>query len=125
MQRVDDLQKEHVHKEFLFGLRVHVMLSASLKFISLCYRIPFDPQYFVQANCIDDGIQQVRYKMRFTQYDKEEEVAKAESHIEEQEDGTFKLVWTRKTSKDYRTQSKVKLDVVRPGSRYMHGCMAD
>ena len=96
------------------------MIKVCCQHLKNCnYRIPFDPQYFVKANCLDDGAQcQVRYKMRFTQYDKEKEVATAASHIEEQEDGTFKLIWTRLTPKEYRTQCKVKLDVVRPGSRY-------
>ena len=57
--------------------------------------------------------------MRFSQYDKGTKVATAESHIEEQDDGTFKLIWTRLTPKEYRTQCKVKFDVVRPGSRYI------
>ena len=48
--------------------------------------------------------------MQFTQHEGEA-VVKAESHIEEQEDGTFKLIWTRFASKG------AKLDVVRPGRR--------
>ena len=59
--------------------------------------------------------------MKFIQYDEQNEaVATASSHIEKQEDGTFKLIWTRTRplSKDYiPVQSRVKLDVVRPGRR--------
>ena len=45
-------------------------------------------------------------------------MATAVSHIEEQEDGTFKLIWTRLAYKDYiPVQGRVKLDVVRPGWR--------
>ena len=66
--------------------------------------------------------------MWFTQYDKENKVATAASHIEEQEDGTFKLIWTRFIPKEYRTGCKVKLDVVRPGRRYtdiqLHGSLS-
>ena len=45
----------------------------------------------------------------------------AASHMEEQENGTFKLIWTRAETRESKTTTwhdKTKLDIVRPG-RYM------
>ena len=56
--------------------------------------------------------------MKFTQYYGKRAKVTADSHIEEQEDGTFKLIWTRLSSKEITpVQGRVKLDVVRPGRR--------
>ena len=78
-------------------------------------RIPFDPQYFIQGNCIDvsDAAEyQVRYKVYFIM----EGVAVA-SHMEEQGDGTFKHIWTRASIGETTNgwNDKTKLDIVRPG----------
>ena len=57
----------------------------------------FDPEYFIKGNCLQSSVDvcSVRYKMKF--HNKKENVG-GSSHIEEQEDGTFKLVWVHTDS---------------------------
>ena len=72
----------------------------------------FDPEYFIKGNCLQSSVDvcSVRYKMKF--HNKKENVG-GSSHIEEQEDGTFKLVWVHTDSEP--PDSYPKFDIVRPG----------
>ena len=90
--------------------------------INCSCRVLFDPKYFIQGNCLQSSIDAcpVRYKMKF-QHHTEDGNVEGSSHMEEREDGTFKLVWARKNSEPSGVRgylSTTKLDIVRPG-RYI------
>ena len=69
----------------------------------------------------------MRYKVKFKHYAEDGSLIQAGCHIEEQEDGTFKHIWTRVGVKFDETedacQDTREIDVVRPG-RYCLTCTA-
>lgn len=86
-------------------------------------RVSFDPQYFIQGNCIecsDEPI--VRFKVKFDLYTTTTSV-EIGCHMEETNE-KFELKWARVNGianpKDNWQDIKTKLDIVRPG-RY--ACM--
>ena len=86
------------------------------------YRIPFDPQYFIQGDYfeVDDNDKSEYYKVYFTM-----EGVGAASRMDKQENGTFKHIWTRAKTRESKSSSwheKTKLDIVRPGRYNYHSC---
>ena len=88
-------------------------------------RVSFDPQYFVEGNCIESSAEpQDRYKLKFTLYTGPgaTSVEVACQMEENKSNGKFELKWARIhgiPNPGVHWQSiKTKLDVVRPG-RYV------
>ena len=79
------------------------------------HRIPFDAQHFIQGECVESCVQtQVKYKVKFVAYIGTKPI-KCDCHVEKQENGSFKLIWTRVRTKGNRSN----FDIVRPGRRYL------
>lgn len=85
----------------------------------LISRVSFDPQYFIQGNCIGSSDEpRVRYKVKFKLYTADT-IVDVGCHMEEKDDGKFEHIWTRINgiinAKDHWQDIKTKLDIVRPG----------
>ena len=110
---------------------VYFLLSIIIIIIYYClaimllyyYRFPtsFNSQNFIQRYCdITTVTSQERYKIKFKQFADDGSLIQVGCHMEEQEYGTFKHIWTRVNIKSDETEHswRKNLDIVRPG-RYI------
>ena len=86
----------------------------------ILYRVQFDPQYFIQGNCLSSSVKPlVRYKLKFKVYTADDTSFEAACHMEEIDGGSFELKWARINGivnpKKCWQDIKTKLDIVRPG----------
>ena len=82
-------------------------------------------QKFIQRCCDINSVKSyIRYKVKFKLFPDDGSLVKAGCQIEEQEDGTFKHIWTRVNVKtEGAWQDLRKIDVVRPGRYWCMICI--
>ena len=102
-----------------------ILIFFSSHITNFVYRIPasVDLQSFIQRCCDMDSVKsQVRYKIKFKCFPGDGRLLEAGCHMEEQEYGTFKHIWTRvnvlSDATKHAIQDKKKIDIVCPG-RYL------